>query len=166
MLFNLPWTLAKQDYLTKITQSRDSYWFDAHWGIFLWCSFVVIGRSTHNQRIERLWRDVYGDCLSLFYQIFQYLEMHNMLDVDDEIHIWCLHMVYLPIINQYLKIWKASWVHHPLCTESNKSPMQLWIGGLHETQFGQAMLRNAWDLVTEVNIKSHSPNGKYFSNLL
>lgn len=99
---------------------------------------------------------MYGDCLSLFYQIFQYLEMHNMLDADDETHIWCLHMVYLPMINQHLETWKASWVHHPLGTESNKSPMQLWIGGLHATQFGLAMLRNARDPVTEVNIVSLS----------
>lgn len=126
--------------------------------IFLECCIVVIGRSTHNQRIERLWRDVYGDCLSLFYQIFQYLEMHNMLDADDETHIWCLHMVYLPMINQHLETWKASWVHHPLRTESNKSPMQLWISGLHATQFGLAMLRNARDPVTEVNIVSLSQN--------
>lgn len=141
----------------KKTQSRESHRFDAHWNLFLQCCIVVIGRSTHNQRIERLWRDVYGDCLSLFYQIFQYLEMHNMLDADNETHIWCLHMVYLPMINQHLETWKASWVHHPLRTESNKSPMQLWIGGLHATQFGLAMLRNAWDPVTEVNKKSHSP---------
>lgn len=126
--------------------------------IFLECCIVVIGRSTHNQRIERLWRDVYGDCLSLFYQIFQYLEMHNMLDADDETHIWCLHMVYLPMINQHLETWKASWVHHPLRTESNKSPMQLWISRLHATQFGLAMLRNARDPVTEVNIVSLSQN--------
>lgn len=101
---------------------------------------------------------MYGDCLSLFYQIFQYLEMHNMLDADDETHIWCLHMVYLPMINQHLETWKASWVHHPLGTESNKSLMQLWIGGLHATQFGLAMLRNARDPVTEVNIVSLSKN--------
>ena len=126
--------------------------------IFLECCIVVIGRSTHNQRIERLWRDVYGDCLSLFYQIFQYLEMHNMLDADNETHIWCLHMVYLPMINQHLETWKASWVHHPLRTESNKSPMQLWISGLHATQFGLAMLRNTRDPVTEVNIVSLSKN--------
>lgn len=116
---------------------------------FLQCS-IVVGKSTHNQRIERLWRDVYRDCLSLFYQIFQYLEMHNILDADNDIHIWCLHMVYLPMINQHLETWKASWVQHPLRTEGNKSPMQLWIGGLHATQFGQAILSNAPDPVTEV----------------
>ena len=60
------------------------------------------------------------DCLSLFYQIFQYLDMHNILDADNDIHIWCLHMVYLPMINQHLETWKASWVHHPLRSEGNK----------------------------------------------
>lgn len=65
-------------------------------------------------------------------------------------------MVYLPMINQHLETWKASWAHHLVHTESNKSPMQLWIGGLHATQFGQDMLRNARDPVTDV--KSHSHN--------
>lgn len=94
---------------------------------------------------------MYADCLSLFYQIFHYLEMHNGLDTDDDIHIWCLHMVYLPMINKHLKTWKAAWVHHPLRTEKNKSPMQLWIGRLHVTQFGHTILSNARDPVTEVN---------------
>ena len=101
---------------------------------FLRCSTVVIGRSTHNQRcVSRL--------PSLFYQIFQYLEMHNMLDADNDVHIWCLHLIYVPMINQHLETLKASWVHHLLRTEGNKSPMQLWIGGLHGTQFGQAILK-------------------------
>ena len=76
--------------------------------------------------------------------------MHNILDADNDIHIWCLQMVYLPMINQHLETWKASWVQHPLRTEGNKSPMQLWIGGPHATQFGQAILSNAPDPVTEV----------------
>ena len=77
--------------------------------------------------------------------------MHNILDADNDIHIWCLHMVYLPMINQHLETWKASWVHHPLRTEGNKSPKQLWIGGLHVTQFGEAILSNTQDPVTEVS---------------
>ena len=103
--------------------------------------FFSSGKSTHNQRIERLWQDVYGGCLFLFYQLFQYLEVNHLLDADNDVHIWCLHYIYLLMINSHLQTWKNAWIHHPLSTEKNKTPMQLWIGGLHFTQFGQRMLQ-------------------------
>lgn len=53
-----------------------------------------------------------------------------MLNPVDGSHLWCLHYVFLPIINRHLHNWKAAWVHHPLRTEENRSPMQLWIRGL------------------------------------
>ena len=43
-----------------------------------------------------------------------------------------------------------AWVHHPLSTEKYKTELQLWISGLHFTQFGQRILQNAQDPVTEV----------------
>ncbi|KAJ7391273.1 hypothetical protein OS493_019405 [Desmophyllum pertusum] len=114
-----------------------------------------MGKSTHNQRIERLWRDVYGGCLSLFYQIFQYLEINYLLDVDNDVHIWCLHYIYLPMLNNHLQTWRDAWIHHPLRTEQNKTPMQLWIGGLHFTQFGQRMLQDAQEPITQEEIDQY-----------
>ena len=38
----------------------------------------ITGRSTRNQRIERLWRDVYQNCVRLFYEIFYMLEDANV----------------------------------------------------------------------------------------
>lgn len=76
--------------------------------------------------------------------------MSNYLDPDNDVHMWCLHLVYLPMINKHLETWKAAWIHHPIRTEKNKSPMQLWISGLHMTNFGQTVLSsNVQEPLTE-----------------
>lgn len=91
----------------------------------------ISGKSTHNQRIERLWKDVFQGCLSLFYELFHYLESEALLDPVNDVHLWCLHYVYLPILNRHLSTWSSAWSHHPLRTEKNLSPIQLWVRGIH-----------------------------------
>lgn len=59
------------------------------------------------------------------------------------------------MINKHLQTWENAWVHHPLSTEKNKTPMQLWISGLHFTQFGQGILQNAQDPVTQKEIDQY-----------
>ena len=91
----------------------------------------LCGRSVHNQRIERLWRDVFSGCTILFYQLFSYLEDVNLLNIDNDIHIFCLHYIFLPRINNTLHEFIRMWNHHPLRTEHNMSPAQLWMTGEH-----------------------------------
>ena len=40
---------------------------------------IITGQSTHNQRIERLWRDVFQGVLSYYYNLFYILEDQNFL---------------------------------------------------------------------------------------
>ena len=91
---------------------------------------MITGRSTHNQRIERLWRDVYEGVLCLYKGLFYYLEDINCLDPCDEVDLYALHFVFLNRINNHLAEWSAAWNRHPISGEHNYSPLQLWTLGL------------------------------------
>ncbi|WAR07795.1 hypothetical protein MAR_017753, partial [Mya arenaria] len=45
----------------------------------------IAGRSVHNQRIERLWREVWAGVTSLYYAIFYGLENEGILDPTSEV---------------------------------------------------------------------------------
>ncbi|KAG9272109.1 hypothetical protein AMEX_G13061 [Astyanax mexicanus] len=86
----------------------------------------ITGRSVHNQRIERLWRDVYEHALDLFYQIFVSLEDHSALHPDNELHLFALHWIFLPQIQRHIKSFRDAWNFHGLRTERGQSPQQIW----------------------------------------
>ena len=92
-------------------------------------SSIITGCSVHNQRIERLWRDMHRSVTILFYKLFYFLEQHGILDHLNEHHLWALHYVFLPRINQSLKEFVNSWNSHPIRTANHKSPQQLFIAG-------------------------------------
>ena len=91
-------------------------------------SFIA-GKSCHNQRIERLWRDVFSIVFSLFYHVFWYLEENGYLDISDEVHLYAFHLVYVPLINNHLREFTRGWDNHPLSIERNRSSNQLWVLG-------------------------------------
>lgn len=91
---------------------------------------VITGTSVHNQRIERLWRDVNRIIVSRFLNIFLYLEGQGLLDTTNEIHLFCLHLVYLDMLNEALDKFTGEWNNHPVSTETNFSPEQLWVRGM------------------------------------
>ena len=58
----------------------------------------ITGRSVHNQRIERFWRDLYARCIALFYTIFFSLEDAGLLDVCSTTDLFCLAYVFIPAL--------------------------------------------------------------------
>ena len=55
---------------------------------------VITGSSTHNERIERLWRDVHCSVIVTFADSFRELEAEQLLDSLNEVDVYCLHSVY------------------------------------------------------------------------
>ena len=58
---------------------------------------VITGSFTHNERIERLWRDVHRSVTSNFADVFRNLKSEKHLDPLNEVDKFCLHFVYMPI---------------------------------------------------------------------
>ena len=90
---------------------------------------VLTGSSVHNQRIERLWRDTFGCVLSLYYQVFHYLEGEGKLDPDSDVDMFCLHFVYIKKINEALRYFTEGWNNHAVTTESGMTPTQVFVAG-------------------------------------
>ena len=95
---------------------------------------MITGSSVHNQRIERLWRDMHRCVTVVYYRLFYYLEHQNQLDPDNDIHRYALHYVYLPRINQSLRVFQECWNYHGVWTEHNMSPHQLFTAGALQLQ--------------------------------
>ena len=96
---------------------------------------MITGKSTHNQRIERLWRDVYTGVLSFFYQMFHFMEDNGILDPLNDHHISVLHHVFIPRINEKLEIWQRARSNHKIRT-TKRSPMQLWMSSQIQNAVG------------------------------
>ena len=91
---------------------------------------VIVGRSVHNQRIERLWRDLFAGCVSFFYHFFYILEDCGLLNIEDGRDMYALHAAFLTVIQDKLNSFRLGWSNHGLRTEHGRSPMQLWVAGL------------------------------------
>lgn len=93
---------------------------------------IITGSSVHNPRVERAHRDVYYGVLAFYARIFEAMEDENILDISDDVHLFSLHHVYVPRINRCLEEFIQQMNNHPVSTENNQSPLQMWERGMLE----------------------------------
>lgn len=85
-------------------------------------------RSVHNVRIERLWVDVTAQIGAAWSAAFTALELHHGLDINNVYHLWLLHHLFLPILNQHLSFFAEAWNHHRIQIRNgpNRSPADMF----------------------------------------
>jgi hypothetical protein len=88
----------------------------------------------HNIRIERLWVDVTVGIGNKWYEFFSGLERHAELDINNDVHIWLLHLLFLEPINWELTKWAETWNSHTMSLRGmkNQSPSELFFFGMVE----------------------------------
>lgn len=73
-----------------------------------------------------MWRDVWISVSSKYYNLLHSLEEDDLLDISCTDDIFCVHYGFLPRPKRDLEIFTEAWNHHPLRTEGNRSPTQIW----------------------------------------
>ena len=114
-----------------------------------WTDSVITGSSVHNQRIERLWRDMFRVVGFTFYKLFHGLEALNLLDPLNPQHLFALHYVYLPQINSTLESFCNGWNQYCLSSEKSKSPLQLFVEGISKLHSNGKIAEDFFETVGE-----------------
>ena len=92
----------------------------------------LTGLSVHNQRIERLWKDVLHYVLHYYIDLFYFMEANEILDPLNEVHLLALQLVFIERINTALLNSIVYWNNHKLRTGHSQTPNQLWIISIHQ----------------------------------
>ncbi|KAL1020937.1 hypothetical protein UPYG_G00006640 [Umbra pygmaea] len=90
----------------------------------------ISGKSVHNQRVERLWRDVWMAVTCVYYELLHSLEEDCLLDPSNSLHLFSAHYIFVPRLQRDLDTFAQGWDNHAMRTEQNLTPNQLWTIGL------------------------------------
>ena len=86
---------------------------------------IITGSSVHNCKVERTRLDVCAGVLVFYANIFQEQENDGSLDVLNDIHIFSLHHIYIPSVNNSLNEFVQQINNRPVSSERNQSSLQM-----------------------------------------
>ena len=93
---------------------------------------IITGSSVHNSRVERAHRDICYGVLAFYGRIFEAMEDEGIHDTLDDVHLYSFHHVFIPRINRSLDEFIQQMNNHPVSSENNLSPLQMWEKGMLE----------------------------------
>ena len=68
------------------------------------------------------------------------MEESGLLQIDNPLHKFTLHYIYLSHVNRALSSFTSAWNNHPLTgTENNWSPERIWVNGMIDVRNHQLM---------------------------
>ena len=100
-----------------------------HAGIDSYSRFITYMRCATDNR-ARLRQDMHHCTMSVYYRLFYHMEQNGSLNPLDAYHLFALHYVYLPRINQSLEIFCDGWNNHGVRSEHHQTPLQLFTAGV------------------------------------
>lgn len=87
---------------------------------------MLCGKSVHNQRIERLWKDVHERALTFYKDFFKQLQIEDIINFDDNCQKFVIHYLFTDRINKDLQVFINAWNNHKLSsTAGDRTPNQL-----------------------------------------
>eukprot|EP00112_Aurelia_sp_Birch-Aquarium-sp1_P010537 Seg2246.4 transcript_id=Seg2246.4/GoldUCD/mRNA.D3Y31 product="hypothetical protein" protein_id=Seg2246.4/GoldUCD/D3Y31 len=116
---------------------------------------IITSSSVHNCRVERLHRDIFSGVLVFYSRIFDEMESEGSLDVLNNVHLFCLHYVFIPRIQRSLTEFTQQMNNRPVSSEGNRSPLQIWASGMLENINSEDIVLNE----TEVQECGIDPQG-------
>eukprot|EP00112_Aurelia_sp_Birch-Aquarium-sp1_P026724 Seg968.7 transcript_id=Seg968.7/GoldUCD/mRNA.D3Y31 product="hypothetical protein" protein_id=Seg968.7/GoldUCD/D3Y31 len=99
----------------------------------------LVGKSVHNQRIERLWVDVRHCVTQVFMDAIDELILTSEYSPDAVVQKLCIQKIFLPVLNKRFADFIEQWNNHKLSSEHQRSPNQLWTEGMMKAYHTEAV---------------------------